>query len=242
MVDSNYHFDFISGEVLLFDKPLDWTSFDLVNKVRNMLCRKLGVKKLKVGHAGTLDPKATGLVIICTGKKTKNIDEIQAESKEYIATLKLGATTPSYDLESEEDEFFPTSHITLALIQEKIKGFIGEIDQVPPIFSAIKVNGKRAFDYARKGKELELNSRKITIYAITIEKFEIPELILRIQCGKGTYIRSLARDLGEALGSGAYLTGLVRTRIGEHQLEKSWSLENFEKNLIEAKLIENTSV
>lgn len=207
-----------------------------------MLCRKLGVKKLKVGHAGTLDPKATGLVIICTGKKTKNIDEIQAESKEYIATLKLGATTPSYDLESEEDEFFPTSHITLALIQEKIKGFIGEIDQVPPIFSAIKVNGKRAFDYARKGKELELNSRKITIYAITIEKFEIPELILRIQCGKGTYIRSLARDLGEALGSGAYLTGLVRTRIGEHQLEKSWSLENFEKNLIEAKLIENTSV
>ncbi len=242
MSDSNFHFDFISGEVLLFDKPLDWTSFDLVNKVRNMLCRKLGVKKLKVGHAGTLDPKATGLVIICTGKKTKIIDEIQAESKEYIATLKLGATTPSYDLESEEGEFFPTEHITKALIEEKIGCFIGEIDQVPPIFSAIKVNGKRAFDYARKGKEVELNSRKINIYAITIEQFDLPQLTLRIHCGKGTYIRSLARDLGEALGSGAYLIGLVRTKIGDNQLEKSWSLENFENFLPEAKLIENTPV
>jgi tRNA pseudouridine55 synthase len=224
-------FDFITGEVLLFDKPLNWTSFDVVNKVRYSICQKLGIKKLKVGHAGTLDPKADGLVILCTGKATKNIDKIQAEEKEYIATLKLGATTPSFDLESEEDAIFETKHITLELIQEKIKDFLGEIDQIPPIFSAIKVNGKRAFKYARNGEELELKARKIKIHHIEIEKFESPELILKIQCGKGTYIRSLARDLGTELYSGAYLTGLRRTKIGDHRLEKAWNVENFQKKL-----------
>lgn len=223
--------DFNAGAVLLFDKPLDWTSFDLVNKVRWMLVRKLNIKKLKVGHAGTLDPKATGLVIVCTGKATKTIDSIQAEEKEYIATLKLGATTPSYDLEKEEDSTFPVDYVTLGLIEEKLNDFIGEIDQIPPIYSAIRVDGKRAFDFARKGKELELEARKILIDEIEILKFESPELTLRIKCGKGTYIRSLARDLGESLGCGAYLIGLIRTRNGSNLLENAWTIENFEKNL-----------
>lgn len=223
--------DFNAGAVLLFDKPLDWTSFDLVNKVRWMLVRKLNIKKLKVGHAGTLDPKATGLVIVCTGKATKTIDSIQAEEKEYIATLKLGATTPSYDLEKEEDSSFPVDYITLELIKEKLHDFIGEIDQIPPIYSAIRVDGKRAFDFARKGKELELEARKILIDEIEILKFESPKLTLRIKCGKGTYIRSLARDLGESLGCGAYLIGLIRTRNGSNLLENAWTIENFEKNL-----------
>jgi tRNA pseudouridine55 synthase len=196
-----------------------------------MLVRKLNIKKLKVGHAGTLDPKATGLVIVCTGKATKTIDSIQAEEKEYIATLKLGATTPSYDLEKEEDSTFPVDYVTLGLIEEKLNDFIGEIDQIPPIYSAIRVDGKRAFDFARKGKELELEARKILIDEIEILKFESPELTLRIKCGKGTYIRSLARDLGESLGCGAYLIGLIRTRNGSNLLENAWTIENFEKNL-----------
>jgi tRNA pseudouridine55 synthase len=223
--------DFLTGEILLFDKPLDWTSFDVVNRVRIMLCRKLKIKKLKVGHAGTLDPKATGLVVLCTGKATKKIDDIQAEEKEYKATLKLGAITPSFDLETEESETFPTNHITPELIQEKLKQFIGQIEQVPPVFSAIKVNGKRAFDYARKGKELELQARTIQIVAIDVIRFEMPELEIRIQCGKGTYIRSLARDIGAALDSGAYLTQLRRIRNGDFQVENAWTIENFEKNL-----------
>jgi tRNA pseudouridine55 synthase len=231
MIQPLNNIDFNEGAVLLFDKPLDWTSFDLVNKVRWMLCKKLKIKKLKVGHAGTLDPKATGLVIICTGKATKTIESLQAENKEYIATLKLGATTPSFDLEKDEDYTFPVDHVTRELIEEKLKGFIGEIDQVPPVFSAIKVDGKRAFDFARKGKELELEARKIVISTIEIMRFEMPFLELRINCGKGTYIRSLARDLGESLDCGAYLTGLIRTRSGSNQLENAWSIENFEKNL-----------
>jgi len=223
--------DFNSGTVLLFDKPLDWTSFDLVNKVRWMIRKKLNVKKIKVGHAGTLDPKATGLVIICTGKATKDIDSIQREEKEYVATLKLGATTPSYDLEKEEDSSSPIDYVTKKFIEEKIEKFIGEIDQVPPIYSAIRIDGKRAFEFARKGKELELEARKIVIREIEILRFEKPELVLRINCGKGTYIRSLARDLGESLGCGAYLIGLVRTRNGLNLLENAWSIENFEKSL-----------
>ncbi|HUM89108.1 MAG TPA: tRNA pseudouridine(55) synthase TruB [Prolixibacteraceae bacterium] len=223
--------DFQEGAVLLFDKPLDWTSFDLVNKVRWLLCKKLHIKKLKVGHAGTLDPKATGLVIVCTGKATKTIDSLQAEEKEYIATLKLGATTPSYDLEKEEDKTYPTEHITLELVQEKLKTFTGEIDQVPPIFSAIKVDGKRAFEFARKGNDPLLDARKITIYSIEVVRFEMPELVLRINCSKGTYIRSLARDLGESLGSGAYLTGLIRTKSGAKMLENAFTIEKFEKSL-----------
>lgn len=220
-------YNFVEGEILLFDKPLDWTSFDVVSKVRYLLCNNLGIKKLKVGHAGTLDPKATGLVVLCTGKATKRIESIQAQEKEYIATIKLGATTPSFDLESDEDHFFETKHITINLIEEKIKEFLGEIDQVPPIFSAIRVNGKRAFDYARGGQELELKSRKIQIDAIKIVNFELPFLTLKVNCGKGTYIRSLARDLGLSLESGAYLTALRRTRIGENRVEDGFNLETF---------------
>lgn len=231
MEENKEQVDFQAGTVLLFDKPLDWTSFDVVNRVRNMLCRKLEIKKLKVGHAGTLDPKATGLVIVCTGKATKQIDSIQAQEKEYVVTMKLGATTPSFDLESEEDAQFPTEHITQELIEQVLPNFLGEIDQVPPVFSAIKVNGKRAFDYARKGAEIELKSRKIVVKSITIERFEMPELELRIACGKGTYIRSLARDLGSELKSGAYLVGLRRTAIGENRVENAWSLEQFQEQL-----------
>ncbi|MGF7137783.1 tRNA pseudouridine(55) synthase TruB [Roseimarinus sediminis] len=223
--------DFISGEILLFDKPLNWTSFDVVNRVRYLLCRKLGIKKLKVGHAGTLDPKASGLVVLCTGKMTKKIEIIQADEKEYVALIKLGASTPSYDLESEEDASYPTEHITSGLVDSVLKGFIGEIDQVPPVFSAIKVNGKRAFNYARQGEELELKARRIVVHEIEVLRFELPELEIRIRCGKGTYVRSLARDIGLQLNSGAYLIGLRRTRIGDYQLDEAWSVDIFEKKL-----------
>ena len=235
-------FDFVSGEILLFDKPLDWTSFDVVNRVRYLLCQKLKIKKLKVGHAGTLDPKATGLVILCTGKATKKIESIQAERKEYIATIKLGATTPSFDLETEEDQIFPTDHITQDLIEEKLKDFIGEIDQVPPVFSAIKVKGKRAFNYAREGQELVLKSRKVHIYETRLISMNENELVLKISCGKGTYIRSFARDLGEKLDSGAYLIGLRRTQIGDYHVQDGWRIENFEKNIALVKLSEKNDV
>jgi tRNA pseudouridine55 synthase len=224
-------YDFQKGEILLFDKELDWTSFDLVRKLRNTLCRKTGVKKLKVGHAGTLDPKATGLMVVCTGKQTKNIDLIQAKEKEYIATLKLGATTPSFDLETAEDETFATDHLTLELIQEKLLLFLGETDQVPPVFSAIKIEGKRAYEHARKGNDIVLQARKITISELEVQAFSPEQVTLRIVCSKGTYIRSLARDLGIALGSGAYLTGLCRTRIGEQKLEDAWDLSIFLEKL-----------
>ena len=224
-------YDFQKGEILLFNKELDWTSFDLVRKLRNSLCRKTGIKKLKVGHAGTLDPKATGLMIVCTGKETKNIDLIQAKEKEYIATLKLGATTPSFDLESAEDQTFPTDHITREFVQEKLKIFMGEIDQVPPVFSAVKINGKRAYEHARKGDDIVLQPKKITIYEAEILEFSPEQLVLRIVCSKGTYIRSLARDLGIALNSGAYLTGLCRTRIGQLKLDDAWDLKVFLENL-----------
>ncbi|MBL7965878.1 MAG: tRNA pseudouridine(55) synthase TruB [Prolixibacteraceae bacterium] len=220
-------YDFQKGEVLLFDKELDWTSFDLVRKLRNFLTRKTGVKKLKVGHAGTLDPKATGLMIVCTGKETKNIDLIQAKEKEYVATMKLGATTPSYDLETQENEFFPTDHLTIGFVQEKIKAFLGETDQVPPVFSAVKIDGKRAYEHARKGNDIVLQAKRITISEMEVLNFSSNELVLRIVCSKGTYIRSLARDLGQAIGSGAYLIGLRRTRIGEMRIEDAWDLKNF---------------
>jgi tRNA pseudouridine55 synthase len=231
MIKNFNELDFISGEILLIDKPLDWTSFDVVNKIRSRLGYKLNVKKLKVGHAGTLDPKATGLVIVCTGKKTKTIDLIQATEKEYIATLKLGATTPSFDLETEEDSTSSADNITLDEINESLNTFLGETDQVPPVFSAIKVNGKRAFSYARKGKELELESRKITISEIKVLEFQLPYLVLKINCSKGTYIRAIARDLGEKLGCGAYLTGLRRTKIGDYNVEYAMTIEIFEENI-----------
>jgi len=220
-------YDFQTGEILLFDKELDWTSFDLVRKLRNFLTRKTGVKKLKVGHAGTLDPKATGLMIVCTGKETKNIDLIQAKEKEYVAILKLGATTPSYDLETAENEFFPTDHLTLELVNEKLLGFMGEIDQVPPLFSAVKIEGKRAYEHARKGNDIVLQSKKITISELEVLQFSKNEIKLRIVCSKGTYVRGLARDLGLALNCGAYLVGLCRTRIGDLKLEDAWNLQDF---------------
>jgi len=220
-------FDFQKGEILLFDKELDWTSFDLVRKLRNYLTRISGVKKLKVGHAGTLDPKATGLMIVCTGKETKNIDLLQAKEKEYVATIKLGATTPSYDRETAENEFFPTDHLTLEFVKDKLSGFIGEIDQVPPIFSAVKIEGKRAYLHARKGNDIVLQSKRISISELEVLEFLPSEIKLRIVCSKGTYIRSLARDLGISLNSGAYLVGLCRTRIGEMRLEDAWNLNDF---------------
>ncbi|MDA3816676.1 MAG: tRNA pseudouridine(55) synthase TruB [Prolixibacteraceae bacterium] len=231
MIKDLSNFDFVSGETLLFDKPLDWTSFDVVNRIRYKLCRKLNIKKLKVGHAGTLDPKASGLVVLCTGKFTKKIEAIQAEEKEYIAAVKLGATTPSSDLETEEDQTFDTSGITQDKIKESLKNFTGAIQQIPPVFSAIKVNGKRAFKYARNGEELKMKARIVHIHSIEILRFENPILEIKIKCGKGTYIRSLARDIGESLNNGGYLVGLRRTQIGENDVKDAWSVAEFENYL-----------
>lgn len=211
--------DFKAGEILYFNKPLGWTSFNLVAKIRGVIRHKLGVKKIKVGHAGTLDPLATGVMIICTGKATKKIEEFQYQVKEYVATLKLGATTPSYDLEHEVDATYPTEHITEELVKATLQQFIGEIDQVPPAFSACKVDGKRAYTLARKGKEVNLKPKKLVIDEIELLKCELPEITIRVVCSKGTYIRALARDIGEALNSGAHLTALSRTRIGSISLE-----------------------
>ena len=220
-------FDFQKGEVLVFDKPLDWTSFDLVQKIRNNICRKMNIRKLKVGHAGTLDPKATGVMVLCTGKATGMIESIQAEEKEYIANLKLGATTPTFDLESEEDNYFETSHITEELFKETINKFIGTIEQVPPVHSAIKIEGKRAYEFARKGIEVELKSKVLVIKEIEIEEFTNTEVKLRIVCSKGTYIRALARDIGKALQSGAYLVGLRRIRVGNIRIDQAFNITEF---------------
>jgi tRNA pseudouridine55 synthase len=220
-------FDFQKGEILVFDKPLNWTSFDLVHKVRYIICKKLNIKKLKVGHAGTLDPKATGILVLCTGKATSKIESLQADEKEYVATLKFGATTPSYDLESEEDRQFDTSHITKDLLIDVLKKFIGTIEQVPPDFSAIKIGGKRAYENARKGIAMEIKSKTLEVKEIELLSFALPEVKLRIVCGKGTYIRALARDIGEELRSGAYLTGLRRTRVGDYDLTQAINLADF---------------
>lgn len=227
MVKTVEEYDFEKGNILLFDKKLDWTSFDLIRKLRNFLTRQTGLKKLKVGHAGTLDPKATGLMIVCTGKETKNIDLIQAKEKEYIATLKLGATTPSYDLETAENEIFSTDHLSAELVNQAFKQFMGEIEQVPPIFSAVKIEGKRAYEHARKGNNIVLQPKKITISELELLNFSKQEIVIRVVCSKGTYIRALARDLGLALHCGAYLTGLRRTRIGNMKLEDAWDLTDF---------------
>lgn len=219
--------NFKEGEVLYFDKPLKWTSFAMVNKIRYHICRKLGVKKIKVGHAGTLDPLATGVMIICTGKATKRIEEFQYHTKEYIATLQLGATTPSFDLEKEIDATYPTEHITRELVEETLKRFVGSIEQIPPVFSACKVDGKRAYDLARKGEEVELKPKTLVIDEIELLECNLPQIRIRVVCSKGTYIRALARDIGEALNSGAHLTGLIRTRVGEVKLEECLSVESF---------------
>ncbi|MBR4564661.1 MAG: tRNA pseudouridine(55) synthase TruB [Paludibacteraceae bacterium] len=225
--------DFVEGEVLAFDKPLRWTSFDLVAKVRYNLCRLLGTKKLKVGHSGTLDPLATGVVIVCTGKKTKLIEHLQYDVKEYVATMQLGATTPSYDMEKEVDATYPTAHITRTLIDETIPSFLGEQWQVPPMFSAVQVNGKRAYQLARKGETVELKPKLLVIDAIEVLGFDAEQmqLTIRVVCSKGTYIRALARDIGERLGSGAYLTALRRTRVGDTRVEDCMTIDDFLEKL-----------
>lgn len=248
--------NFIQGEILTFNKPYRWTSFNLVAKVRGELSHRLGVKKLKVGHAGTLDPLATGVLIICTGKATKQIDELQSHTKEYVASIKLGATTPSFDMETSEDATYPTSHITRELIDSVLPTFLGRIEQIPPTYSAVKVDGKRAFKYARQGEEVKLKPKILVIdelemlhfgevedmaneeALITDEKEKIRyqsnnlqgkhlSLTIRVVCSKGTYIRALARDIGKALGSGGYLTDLIRTRIGKYTLQECQDIEHF---------------
>lgn len=269
--------DFQEGEILYIDKPYRWTSFDVVNKVRWLLCKRLGVKKLKVGHAGTLDPLATGVMIVCTGRATKRIDELQAHTKEYVATLRLGATTPSFDLEHPIDAYYPTDHITREQVESTLRQFLGRIEQIPPTYSAVKVDGKRAYDLARKEKEVELKPKVLVIDEIELvdcclkeDRSEIPpsersdsssfifhsslpslprtamrskafltspsmpddatsypSISLRVVCSKGTYIRALARDIGKALGSGAHLTALRRTRVGDVRVEDCLSMEAF---------------
>jgi len=219
--------DYQEGEILYFNKPLHWTSFDLVSKIRYQISRSLRIKKIKVGHAGTLDPLATGVLIVCTGKATKKIEEFQYQSKEYIATLRLGATTPSFDLETAIDETFETSHITKEMIEKVLQQFTGSIEQIPPAFSACKIEGNRAYRLARKGIEVELKPKLLVIDEMELLSFDGDMLTIRIVCSKGTYIRALARDIGTALHSGAHLTALQRTRIGDVTLDKCISVDDF---------------
>lgn len=260
--------DFQEGTILYIDKPYRWTSFDVVNKVRWLLCKRLGTKKLKVGHAGTLDPLATGVMIVCTGRSTKRIEELQAHTKEYVATLRLGATTPSFDLEHEIDAYYPTAHITREQVEAVLKTFLGRIEQIPPSYSAVKVEGKRAYDLARKDKDVELKPKVLVIDEIELLEFnsgespsqqgrvgeepgaiiartgmrnkafltspaqptdtnDYPSITIRVVCSKGTYIRALARDIGVALGSGAHLTALRRTRVGDVRVEDCMTMEQF---------------
>jgi tRNA pseudouridine55 synthase len=224
--------DYLDGQILLIDKPLKWSSFQAVNKLKYILKRKYNLpKKFKIGHAGTLDPLATGLLIVCTGKFTKRITDIQAQAKEYTGTVTVGATTPSYDLETEVDATFPTEHITSELIQETVKQFLGEIDQKPPVFSAIKKDGKRLYEHARRGEEVEIAFRKTTIHEFEITRITLPEIDFRVKCSKGTYIRSLAFDFGKALNSGAHLSVLRRTKIGDFSVENGIMPEEFEQQL-----------
>jgi tRNA pseudouridine55 synthase len=222
----------LEGQVLLIDKPLTWSSFQAVNKLKYILKRKYDLpKKFKIGHAGTLDPLATGLLIICTGKFTKKITEIQAQAKEYTGTITLGATTPSYDKETEVDATFPTEHITEALILETTNKFLGEIDQKPPVFSAIKKDGVRLYEHARAGEEVEIQARKTTVYEFEITRISLPEIDFRVRCSKGTYIRSLAFDFGKAIKSGGYLSALRRTKIGDYDVIEAVTPEKFEVSL-----------
>lgn len=211
--------DFSNGQILLIDKPLTWSSFQAVNKIKWALKKNLGLKKIKVGHAGTLDPLATGLLIICTGKATKQISELQGQVKEYTGTFLLGSTTPSYDLETEIDQTFPTEHITSEVLERARQQFLGVIDQRPPVFSALKQDGKRLYEHARKGEEVEIPTRKVEILEFEINAEAFPEIAFRAVCSKGTYIRSLAFDFGEAVGSGAHLTSLRRTKIGDYNVD-----------------------
>ncbi|MDO4879886.1 MAG: tRNA pseudouridine(55) synthase TruB [Capnocytophaga sp.] len=222
-----------NGKVILIDKPLHWSSFQAVNKLKWAILKKFRLKKIKIGHAGTLDPLATGLLIICTGKFTKKIEEIQATSKVYTGNITLGATTPSFDMETEVNATFPTEHITLELVEEIKNQFVGEIEQFPPIFSALKKDGKRLYEFAREGKEIEVKARKIHIYDLKLNLISKKELFFEVHCSKGTYIRSLANDIGKALGSGGYLSCLRRTKIGDFSVENALSPEEFVKKHIE---------
>ena len=226
--------DFIAGEVLPLYKPYGWTSFQIVSKVRYFLSRHHNVKRFKVGHAGTLDPLATGVLLLCTGKATKRIEELQSHTKEYVADLMLGATTPSFDMEHPVDATYPYEHITREALLETLKQFIGTIDQRPPLFSACKVDGKRAYKLARDGSDMQLAPKKVQIDEIELVACELPKITIRVVCGKGTYIRSLARDIGQALGSGAYLTRLERTRIGDVRIEECINPEDFQQWLEKA--------
>ncbi len=228
----------IQGEVFYLDKPLSWTSFDVVKRIRGKLHHRLGIKKLKVGHAGTLDPLATGVLIVCTGKMTKQIDELQAHVKEYVAEIALGATTPSFDLETEIDATYPTAHITRPMVEQVLQQkFVGSIQQVPPAFSACKVDGHRAYKMARKGKAVELKAKELVIDEIELLAYEPERITVRVVCSKGTYIRALARDIGEALGSGAHLTALRRTRVGGVRVEDCLSVPDMLSLLDEAELV-----
>ncbi len=227
-------FDFLAGELLLVDKPLDWTSFDVVNKIRYTLKHKLGVKKIKVGHAGTLDPKATGLLLICTGKATKTLEGYQGLGKTYTGTVTLGATTPSYDTETEVDQAYPIDHIDDLLLDKTREQFIGAIEQYPPIFSAIKKDGVRSYLKARKGEKVELKARPIQIYEFDFTYLDLPKVGFQVSCSKGTYIRSLAHDFGKLLGSGGYLSELRRTQIGTHLITDAWQLEDLLKAIEES--------
>lgn len=235
-------YDFEEGQIILIDKPLKWTSFDVVNKVRYLLKNQFGLKKIKVGHAGTLDPLATGLLIVCTGKFTKRIEEIQACNKEYVATFMLGATTPSYDRETEIDRTFSTEGITRERVEEVLRTFEGEQDQVPPLFSAKQIGGQRAYVAARKGREVELKPSRINIGSIELIEYNLPMVTVNIKCSKGTYIRALARDLGERLGSGAYLHDLRRTASGNFSIGDSIEITEFEKIIRNLQPIAKNSV
>lgn len=226
---------FETGQVLTFNKPLYWTSFDLVNKVRIMIRSSFGIKKIKVGHAGTLDPLASGLMIICTGRSTKRIEEFRDLDKEYVATFHLGATTPSFDLETETDNSYPFDHITEDQVRSALEHFLGEQKQLPPVYSAKLVDGKRAYEFARKGQHTELNPVLITFHELELLSFNLPEVTIRLRCSKGTYIRSFARDLGVALGSGAYLSALERTAIGHYQVKDAYTLETFQEYIEKVK-------
>ena len=223
--------EFLTGQVLLIEKPLGWSSFDVVKKIKNLIRTKYKLKKIKVGHAGTLDPLATGLLIICTGKFTKRIAEIQGQEKTYTGTITLGGTTPSYDLETEVDKHYDTAHITKELIEETTIQFTGTINQKPPIFSALKKGGERLYEKARRGEKIEIESREISVHEFNIISMDKLDVSFEIKCSKGTYIRSIAHDFGSALSSGGYLSKLCRTAIGKHKLSTAFDIENFEKQL-----------
>ena len=225
-------FNFLEGEVLLIDKPLGWTSFDVVNSIRSTIKRTFNIKKIKVGHAGTLDPLATGLLIVCTGKFTKQIDSFQGLDKIYIGSMYVGATTPSYDKESEVDQTFDTSSISKNQLLEAAELFTGEIEQTPPKFSAVKIDGKRAFEYARKDNEVKIKSRQITIHEFNLLNFELPEIDFVVNCSKGTYIRSLVNDFGKALNNGAYMSSLRRTAIGDHSVSDAYSVDEIKEAIM----------